>query len=234
MIPKTLHYCWFGQNRKTKLIDRCIKSWYSYCPDYKIIEWNESNFDFYQHPYLQWCHEKAKWAFLSDFARLLIVYQHGGLYFDTDVELIKQPDELLQYDAFFGFENKEYVATGLGFGAVAGFPILNDMIRQYETMNRLDDGSYPTIVCPSLNTEALKPFGLVCNGLLQTVSGATIFPSDYFNPYDDATGHLNLTSNTVSIHWYGKSWMSKRAIIRSRITQPFHRVFGIHCFDWLK
>ena len=81
MIPKKIHYCWFGGAEKSKKIQRCIASWKRYCPDYEIVEWNESNFDLDQHPYLRWCHNNKKWAFLSDFARLLVVYEHGGIYF---------------------------------------------------------------------------------------------------------------------------------------------------------
>lgn len=119
MIPKKIHYCWFGRGEKPKLAKKCIQSWKKYCPDYEIIEWNEDNFDIDQYPYLRWCYDNKKWAFLSDFARLLVVYQNGGIYFDTDVELIKTPDELLGCNAFFGFENDKNIATGLGFGAEA-------------------------------------------------------------------------------------------------------------------
>mgnify|MGYP001780597132 FL=1 len=117
MIPKKIHYCWFGRGIKPELARKCIQSWEKYCPDYEIIEWNEDNFDINQYPYLRWCYENRKWAFLSDFARLLVVYQNGGIYFDTDVELIRTPDELLMCNAFYGFENDENIATGLGFGA---------------------------------------------------------------------------------------------------------------------
>ena len=117
MIPKIIHYCWFGKKEKSSLAKKCIESWRKYCPDYEIIEWNEENFDLAQYPYIQWCYKNEKWAFLSDFARLLIIGQHGGIYFDTDVELLRNPDELLQYKAFYGFENKQYINTGEGFGS---------------------------------------------------------------------------------------------------------------------
>ena len=234
MIPKTIHYCWFGRNSKPKLVKKCIQSWQNVCRDYQIVEWNESNFDLDRHPYLRWCHERSKWAFLSDFSRLLIVYEHGGLYFDTDVELIRNPDHLLNYEAFFGFENNNSVATGLGFGSVAGHPTLEAMIAYYEKLAIGKDGNYPVRGCPIINTEALIPLGLKRDGSMQNVAGAIILPPDYLNPYNDATGCLNKTAHTISIHWYGKSWMSKRAILRSRLTRPFHRLFGVHCFDWLK
>ena len=114
MIPKVIHYCWFGRNKKTKLAQKCFESWKRYCPEYEIIEWNEDNFDVGQHPYLQWCYEHKKWAFLSDYARLLILLEHGGIYLDTDVEVIRPLDDLLAFEAFFGFETNEIINTGLG------------------------------------------------------------------------------------------------------------------------
>ena len=111
MIPKKIHYGGFGGNEKSKLAKKCINSWKKYCPDYEIIEWNESNFDVTQNDYLRFCYENKKWAFLSDLARLMIIYSEGGIYFDTDVEMIKSIDFLLEYEAFFGFENRKNIAT---------------------------------------------------------------------------------------------------------------------------
>lgn len=94
MIPKIIHYCWFGRNDKPKSVLKCIESWKRICPDYEIIEWNEDNFDVFQTPYLSFCYKEKKWPFLSDLVRLMIIYNYGGIYFDTDVELLKRPDEL--------------------------------------------------------------------------------------------------------------------------------------------
>ena len=234
MIPKIIHYCWFGGNEKPQLAQKCIDSWKIKCPDYEIIEWNEKNFDIDQHPYLRWCHDNKQWAFLSDFARLLIVQQHGGIYFDTDVELLKSPDEVLNYEAFYGFENNNNVATGLGFGSEKNHKIINEMVNEYLNLKVDEGGKYPLIVCPELNTKPLINNGLQLNGQRQNICGAEIFPEEYFNPYDDPTGRLNKTENTISIHWYSKSWMSKKCILRSKLTKPFHRWFGTDCFRWLK
>lgn len=230
MIPKKIHYCWFGKNPFPDRVKKCIISWKKYCPDYEIIEWNDKNFDFTKSPYLKWCYEHKKWAFLSDLARLIIIYENGGIYLDTDVELIKSLDELLQYRAFFGFENNEYVATGLGFGAIAGHSIVLSMMEQYSNLIEDKNGNIELVGCPLLNTKALLTYGLQLNGEKQEIDGAVILPKDYLNPYDDPTGRLNKTSNTISIHWYSKSALSKRQIIRSRITRPFHRIFGTDCF----
>lgn len=230
MIPKKIHYCWFGRGEKPKLAQKCIASWKKYCPDYEIIEWNEDNFDLDYNAYTRYCYDNKKWAFLSDFVRLVVVAEYGGLYFDTDVELLKSPDELLQYGAFYGFENNSNIATGLGFGAQANHPTILAMRGKYEEVEPDVDGNYPLIVCPALNTAALIPFGLRLDGSRQNIAGAEILPVEYLNPYDDPTGSLTKTKNTISVHWYSKSWMSKGKILRSKLTKPLHRVFGVDAF----
>ena len=234
MIPKKIHYCWFGRGEKPKLAQKCIASWKKYCPDYEIIEWNEDNFDLDYNGYTRYCYDNRKWAFLSDFVRLIVVAEHGGIYFDTDVELLKSPEELLFWEAFYGFENAANIATGLGFGAVAHHPTVEAMKQPYLEVRQDENGAYPMLVCPALNTAALLPFGLTLDGSRQTVAGAEILPADWLNPYDDPTGRLRKTENTVSVHWYSKSWMSKGTILRSKLTKPFHRIFGEDCFRRLK
>lgn len=234
MIPKKIHYCWFGGKELPELAKKCIASWEKFCPDYEIIRWDESNFDLDQIPYTRWCYDNGKWAFLSDYARLAVVAKQGGLYFDTDVELVKSPEELLRLEAFYGFENDSVVNTGQGFGAQAQHPTLMAMCQVYLALKQNEDGSFPVQACPALNTAALLPMGLILSGKRQNVAGAEILPMDYLNPYDDATGKLHRTENTIGIHWYSKSWISKGAVLRSKLTRPFHRIFGKDCFRWLK
>ncbi len=229
MIPKKIHYCWFGRNPKPKLAKKCIASWKKYCPDYEIIEWNEDNFDIDKYPYARYCLDNLKYAFLSDFVRLIVVAEQGGIYFDTDVEVVRSLDSLLKYEAFYGFENDEYVASGLGFGAEARHITVMKMLEEYRDLKK-EDGSFELKGCPRLNTEALVKLGLQQNGTEQEVAGAHIFPSEYFNPFEDATGLLKSTENTYTIHWYAKSWMSKRKIIRSKLTRPLHRLLGVDFF----
>lgn len=230
MIPKKIHYCWFGRGEKPRLANKCIESWKKYCSDYEIIEWNEDNFDVNRHPYLKWCYDNKQWAFFSDFARLIIVNENGGVYFDTDVELIKNIDSLLDFEAFFCFENSEYVNTGEGFGSVVNHTSIKAMIDTYNALVKDTDGSYELIPCPKLNTEALIRLGLATDGKRQNICGAEILPSDFMNPYDAPTGRLIKTENTVSIHWYSKSWLKKSTIIRSQIMKPIHRIFGVDIF----
>lgn len=223
MIPKTIHYCWFGRSEKPKLVKKCITSWEKFCPDYKIIEWNEDNFDVNMNGYTRMCYEQKKYAFLSDYARLLVVAEHGGIYFDTDVEVLHSFDKLLIHPAYFGFEDAEHVNTGVGFGAELGNPAVQAMLAEYDQLLQGDSG---VIGCPILNTNALKKMGLCLNGEKQELGIAVVYPVDYFNPYDDPTGRLNKTKNTLSVHWYSKSWMSKGTILRSKLTKPLHRLLG--------
>jgi hypothetical protein len=227
MIPKKIHYCWFGRNPKPKLAEKCIASWKTYCPDYEIIEWNEDNFDVNMNGYTRMCYEQKKYAFLSDYVRLLMVAKHGGVYFDTDVEVIRPIDALLENDAFFCFETPEYVNSGLGFGSVANGTAIAAMLTEYDF---LLDGTEGTQGCPRLNTSALVKLGLKQDGSYQKVADTVILPSDYMNPFDTATGVIHKTENTVSIHWYSAAWLSPWRRLRTRIMRPLHRIFGVDAF----
>lgn len=244
MIPKKIHYCWFGRGEKPKLAEKCIASWKKYCPDYEIIEWNEDNFDINTNEYTKWCYKNKKYAFLSDYVRLLVVYQNGGIYFDTDVELVRNPDFLLENQAFFGFETDEAVitnaenekinsklscsvASGLAYGSVASGLALETMLKEYEP---LLDGKHGVTMCPELNTKALVKLGLIRDGSYQEFPWGTVYPKEYFNPYESTTGLLNKTENTVSIHWYMGSCLTTRQKIRSVISKPLHRIFGVNFF----
>ena len=240
MIPKKIHYCWFGRSEKPKLAQKCIASWKKYCPDYEIIEWNEDNFDINRNGYTRMCYEKKKYAFLSDYVRLLVVYENGGLYFDTDVELVQRPDYLLEDNAFFGFETdglrgdktkNAIVNSGLSFGSVEKGIALGFMLKEYKP---LLDGMHGVVGCPELNTRALVKLGLKQNGTLQRFQWGTVYPKDYFNPYESTTGRLNKSLKTVSIHWYMGSCLSRQQKVRSIITKPIHRIFGTHCFQRIK
>lgn len=234
MIPKKIHYCWFGRGEKPELAKKCIASWKKHCPDYEIIEWNEDNYDLGCNAYLRYWYERRNWAFISDFVRLDVINVHGGIYFDTDVELVKNLDELLAYEAFYGFENESNVNTGQGFGAVAHHPTVEAMLGQYLSIFPDEKGEFPLTACPAMNTRALKPLGLDLNGKRQSVAGAEILPTEYLNPYDSTTGSLKKTAEMISIHWYSQSWISSGARLRSKLTRPFHRLFGKDCFAWLK
>jgi len=218
MIPHIIHYCWFGGKPLPKLAKKCIASWQHYFPDWEIREWNETNFDAQSHPYAALAYQEKRWAYLSDIVRLIVVEQYGGIYFDTDVEVIRYPQELISdYSAWLGFEIPAYINTGLGFAATPHHPVVKAMLDKYDSLHSITG-------CPELNTEALAELGLERNGEKQHIADAVVLPPDYLCPLDDATGLLHTTPNTVSIHWFSKSPHGKWAYYRSKISRLYHRL----------
>lgn len=234
MIPKKIHYCWFGGKELPALAQKCIASWRKYCPQWEIHCWNESNFDFDRYPFAAYCLKNRKWAFLSDIVRLAVIYEQGGVYLDTDVELLRPLDSLCEHEAFYGFELETRVNTGHGFGAEAGQETVKAMLDTYLSLKPDENGDYPLLACPALNTAPLVEMGLELNGKRQHISGAEIYPVPYFNPYDYITGRMKKTENTFSVHWFNQSWVSPAQKLRAKLTKPFHRLFGKNCFSCLK
>lgn len=211
MIPKIIHYCWFGKNPLPESAKKCIESWKTHCPDYKIIQWNEDNFDISSCPlYVRQAYEAKKWAFVTDYVRLKVVYDNGGIYMDTDVELIKSLNPLLEQKAYFGFEDGVHIATGLGFGAQKGHYILEEMMNDYYNKSFiLNDGSLNQETCPMINTRILLQHGLKQNDKKQTLNNnILILPSIYMCPINYETGRMKKSYKTFSIHWFDASWMS--------------------------
>ena len=227
-IPKVIHYCWFGKGEMPKLAKKCIKSWKKYCPDYEIICHNEDNFDLSQNRYLNEAYKAGKWAFVSDYARLKIIYDNGGIYLDTDVELIKPIDDLLLTNGFMGFDEKGIVATGLGFGAEKGNEIVSEFLKDYDDISFvLPDGSYDLTPCPDRNTEALKRLGMDIKNTSQTFMDITFLPDEYLCPMNYYTGKKTITENTYSIHHYSASWTS---VVTKRTTR-IKRIIGVRLYD---
>lgn len=242
MIPKKIHYCWFGRNPLPESAQKCIASWRKFFPDYEIIEWNEDNFDVNCIPYIAQAYSVKKYAFVSDYARFKILYEHGGLYFDTDVEVIRPFDDILSIGAFMGFEVNPHpgrpygaVAAGLGIGAESGMDVYRAVLDYYAQLSFIQpDGSYNlTDAVVNITTRELIKAGLQDKPGTQTVSGITIYPADYFNPFDDATGRLNKTENTKSIHWFTKTWLNVSPW-RQGLSRFVHRWFGVNTFTKIR
>lgn len=231
MIPKIIHYCWVGGNPIPESNRKCIASWQKYCPDYEIKEWNESNYDFTKNRYMREAYEAKQWGFVPDYARLDIIYEHGGIYLDVDVELLKPLDDLLDLDAFAGFESATHCAFGLGFGSIPKLPIIKDLRDEYNTLIfREESGDLNRKPSPYYQTAYLVKKGLKLDNTKQTVEGLTFFPTEYFCPKNFSTGDIKVTENTYSIHHFAESWHSeaeKKQILKNRKLKKFFiRFFG--------
>lgn len=219
MIPKKIHYCWFGGNPLPEMALKCIESWKRYLPDYEIIQWNESNFDVNIIPYTREAYKSKKFAFVSDYARFYILYKYGGLYFDTDVEVLRNMDNLIAQGPYMGCEhaNKNNhlsvdfgVAPGLGMACEAYNTFIKDLIDYYNKLSFYkEDGSYNQITIVQHTTSMLMKYGLKNIQERQICAGFNIFPIDYFCPMDYQTGEIKLTENTYTIHHYMASWVTK-------------------------
>lgn len=221
-IPQVIHYCWFGHGKKPKSVTKCINSWKKYFKGYKIIEWNEENYPIDKKPlYVRQAYQHKKWAFVSDFARFDILYHHGGIYFDTDVEVIRSFDELLQCDSIMGCENdgdgSEWnkltgirVAPGLVLVSIPELSIYLDIIKSYENdVFCIGENVYNYETVVERVTSILFKHGLKNIKGIQTVENITIYPSEYFSPINATTREITKTSNTYSIHWYDASWFDE-------------------------
>ena len=229
MIPKQIHYCWFGGNPLDEKSQRCIDSWKRFFPDYEIIRWDESNFDITQHPFIKDAYAHKKWAFVSDVARLIVVYQNGGLYFDTDVEVIASYEDILAESptGFFGFEVTGFVNSGLGFAAQKGDPFLSDIIEKYKTIGFSDNlENLEKIACPIIMTDVMKEQGYSVEDKFQVFRDYNIYPTNYFSPLDYKTGRLKIRKKTHAIHYGNASWNDEYSRKMKAIMQRYNRLFG--------
>ncbi len=227
-IPKVINYCWFGGKPKPESVIKCIESWRVNCPDFQIKEWNETNYDIHKHPYMQKAYEDGKWAFVSDYARHDIMYLNGGIYLDTDVEVLKDLSPLCDFKAFIGFECDEKINDGQGFGCMPKMPIFKEWLDCYEgdAPYELIDGNKTNIESPRICTDLLLKYGLKLNGQRQRVGDIEILPVEYLCPKDYFSGRLKITENTYSIHHFDGSWHGKNALVYQRFMQTLVRIFG--------
>lgn len=233
MIPKIIHYCWFGNNPLPESALRCIESWKKHLPDYEIKEWNESNFDVNINQYTKEAYECKKYAFVSDYARFYVLYKYGGLYFDTDVEVIRDMTDIISMGSFMGFEMVRNhlggVNAGLGMGAVIHHDFIKNILEKYDKLHFIqDDGTpYPKTIV-HYTTELLDEYGLIHQNKVQKVAGFTILSTEYLCPLPFGEKKLCTTSKTCSIHWYDSSWKNeskiKKAILNIPLVKPFYRL----------
>ncbi len=239
MIPKIIHYCWFGRNPLPPEAEKCIASWRKYLPDYEIKEWNEDNFDVNIIPYTAEAYEVGKYAFVSDYARFWILYKYGGVYFDTDVEVIRPMDDILAKGNFMGFEtdpdgkirNVMSVNPGLGLGVNPGLSLMKKMLDMYEGRHFVYEQVMKNqITVVHIATQVLQNCGLRPIQGIQEVAGVWVFPSEYFCPIKVTTGRMHITDNTRTIHHYAGTWaegsFSIKRTIRRWLPESWLMMFG--------
>lgn len=222
MIPKIIHYCWFGRGSLPELAQKCIASWKKYLPDYEIKEWNEDNFDVNIIPYTAEAYAQKKYAFVSDYARFWILYKYGGIYFDTDVEVIRSIDDIIAKGNFMGFEanpnsqksgdaSEASVNPGLGMGVAPGLGIIKKMLDFYEGKHFVHEAIMRNqITVVHIATQVLCENGLKNVAGIQEVAGCYIYPSEYFCPINVTTGRIHVEKNTRTIHHYAGTWVDKK------------------------
>jgi mannosyltransferase OCH1-like enzyme len=227
-IPKIIHYCWFGKTSLPEDAQRCIASWKKFCPDYEIVEWNETKIDLSALPlYVQQAYAAQKWAFVADYVRLHALIRYGGVYMDTDVELVAPLDRFMNQAAFAGFEDASHVATCV-MACEPEFPLFKEFLLQYSNMQFLNpDGTLNTTTNVSRLTDICLERGMLQNGQCQSVAGLTIYPADYFCPLALDTGLLKQTENTVAIHWFAGIWWSSEEKYAWKITHRLHRILPV-------
>lgn len=227
MIPKVIHYCWFGRKPLPKLALKCIASWKKFLPDYEIKEWNEDNFDVNSIPYIAQAYKHKKYAFVSDYARFKLLYEQGGIYFDTDVEVIKSIDDILAKGAFWGLEQditENFACNpGLGFACNPGLGLLREMLEFYKNIDfEQSDGSLNQKTIVEYFSEMLLKKGLQpISGIIE-FDGVFIYPPDYFCPKSSEFGKIQITENTRTIHHYAASWIG----LKQRLANFMIRIFG--------
>ena len=208
MIPKKIHYCWFGGKAKPELAEKCIESWKKFCPDYEIVEWNEDNFDISSNRYVKEAYEAKKFAFVTDYVRLYAMYNEGGIYMDTDVMVLKPLDEYLVHESFSGFESKTKIPTGI-MASEKGYPLFAELLSYYDdACFVLEDGSLNMTTNVEIITDMLTPKGFVPNGEMQTVEGFTLYPQNIFCPLHKKLNNKRYMKDTATIHYFAGSWKS--------------------------
>lgn len=229
MIPKTIHYCWFGRNPLPSSAKRCIASWKKYLPDYEIKEWNEDNFDVNCIPYTRDAYAAKKYAFVSDYARFWVLYHYGGVYFDTDVEVIRPMDEFIAKGPFMGWEKPSStgvysIAPGLGLAANKEQPLYQEILHGFEHLNFYNEnGERNNYSMIPLVTDLLTQKGLKKDGSMQVIDNVILYPSEYLCPMEYFTGKVTITDNTYAIHWYSMTWMPQTAIWKFKLMRLVRR-----------
>lgn len=212
MIPKKIHFCWYGKGDYNDVIKKCIASWEKQLPDYQIKKWDETNTPFDKFPFLKLLYKQKKWSFITDYIRLYSIYTEGGIYLDTDIEILKDFGNLLNEDAFVGFQtnlkDSKYPLNSAVIGAVKNNPFILDCLKATEKKQRLQ---FNAMGGPPIVSGVLYSYGLAAYKK-QYLNNVLLLPTDYFYPFswDETFTEACITENTICIHWWEDSWKNKK------------------------
>lgn len=228
MIPKIIHYCWFGNGEKPEIVKKCIDSWREKCIGYAIIEWNERNFDINSNKFVREAYAKKKYAFVSDYVRLFVLKNFGGIYLDTDVEVLKNFDEYLNNKSFWGLEAGNYIATST-IGTEINNPLIEAFYKEYLDRSFInEDGTLNVGTNVEIISKKFKELGAKLDGSKEIIEGiGVIYPTEIFSPYDYRYYKDYRTDKTVTVHYFYKSWISKKDKIKQFLKKGFIKIFGV-------
>ena len=225
-MEKVIHYCWFGRGEKPELVKKCIASWQKFCPDYEIIEWNEDNFDIRSCKFVEEAYSDRNFAFVSDYVRAYVLYSQGGIYMDTDVEILASLDRFLDDKVFLGFEEGNFVGTCV-MGVEKGHELMKMYLDHYENAVYFNpDGTKYKDTNVVLLTKLLEEKGLELNGKKQTVGDITVYPRTVFSPYDYINGINYITEDSAAIHHFAQLWLPKRVRLKTEIKKKIVKFIG--------
>lgn len=229
VIPKVLHYMWLGNRPMPEKLEKCVESWKTFCPDYEIVRWDETNYDVHKNAFVAEAYDNGRYGFVPDFARLDILHQYGGIYMDTDVEVVRSLDELLYQRAFCGVEKWQVLNFGGCCGAVKGHAGLEPFLERWSERRILrEDGTLDSLSSGLIDTEIALQAGYQMNGENQNVLGINIYTFDYFHPYDYMSGMMHRTAHTFSIHHFNGGWLDEGARASNRKTTQMYEELTRH------
>lgn len=234
-IPKKIHYCWFGRGEKSNLAERCLESWRKRLKDYEIIEWNEENFNINVNRYVSEAYNNKKYAFVSDYVRLFVLSKYGGIYLDTDVEVLKNFDEFLNEKGFIGFEDEELISTAV-IGAKKDNKIIKEWLDTYNNRSFIENGKMNELTNVRVITNILLKYGIKQNNTKQDLckNEISIYPSDYFSPLKIGSKKPNITTNTISIHWFEGTWINLHKKVKIKIITKIKNIIGFKNYNKIK
>lgn len=224
-MNKVIHYCWFGGNPLPKMAKKCIESWKKFLPDFEIKEWNENNFDINVCPFVKEAYENKKWAFVSDYARIYALHTEGGMYFDTDFEVLKNMDKLLEDEFFMGYEDDECFSTAIIWAKEKESKYTKEILEYYDKLEGFDpNGNIWDYANPRIITNIIKKFQKqkLENGIEVYDNKFKVYPVEYFNPINYDYSEKRYTENTYAVHYFNATWIPKG----EKLSITLYRKFG--------